>query len=139
MRAACTNEADEGVQCSGQAAGTRAALLPARGTSGFLGRRGNSVVLRVGPHLEIPTRVPCSASRAAGEPPAPGAKVFTENVRHLGSFIEKRPVIKSIALKCQTCIIGAVGHYQAAETGLLLHLSTVWSLAAIQIQCVHAH
>jgi hypothetical protein len=36
--------------------------------------------------------VPYSASRAAGEPPAPGAKVFTENVRHLGSFIEKRPV-----------------------------------------------
>jgi hypothetical protein len=29
-------------------------------------------------------RVPNSASRAAGEPPAPGAKVFTENVRHLG-------------------------------------------------------
>jgi hypothetical protein len=48
-------------------------------------------------------------------------------------------VIKSIAVKCQTCIIGAVGHYQAAETGLLIHLSTVWSLAVIQIQCVYVH
>ena len=48
-------------------------------------------------------------------------------------------MIKSIAVKCQTCIIGAVGHYQAAETGLLLHLSTVWSLAVIQIQCVYVH
>jgi hypothetical protein len=47
-------------------------------------------------------------------------------------------VIKSIALKCQTCIIGAMGHYQAAESGLLLHLSTVWSLAVVQIQ-VHVH
>ena len=57
------------------------------------GEIGYSTVLRVGPHLEIPTRVPYSASRAAGEPPAPGAKVFTENVRHLGSFIEKRPLV----------------------------------------------
>ena len=57
------------------------------------GEIGYSTVLRVGPHLEIPTRVPYSASRAAGEPPAPGAKVFTENVRHLGSFIEKRPIV----------------------------------------------
>jgi hypothetical protein len=57
------------------------------------GEIGYSTVLRVGPHLEIPTRVPYSASRAAGEPPAPGAKVFTENVRHLGSFIEKRPLL----------------------------------------------
>jgi hypothetical protein len=32
-----------------------------------------------------------------------------------------------------------MGHYQAAETGLLLHLSTVWSLAVIQIQSVHVH
>jgi hypothetical protein len=48
-------------------------------------------------------------------------------------------VIKSIAVKCQTCIIGAVGHYQAAETGLLLHLSTVWPLAVIQIKCVYMH
>ena len=55
------------------------------------GEIGYSTVLRVGPHLEIPTRVPYSASRAAGEPPAPGAKVFTENVRHLGSFIENDP------------------------------------------------
>ncbi len=52
---------------------------------------------------------------------------------------ERAWVIKSIAVKCQSCIIGAVGHYQAAETGLLLHLSTVWSLAVIQIQCAHAH
>jgi hypothetical protein len=29
-----------------------------------------------------------------------------------------------------------VGHYQAAETGLLLHLSTVRPLAVITIQCV---
>jgi hypothetical protein len=48
-------------------------------------------------------------------------------------------VIKSIDLKCQTCVIGAVGHYQAAETGLLLHLSTMWPLAVINIQSVHVH
>ena len=45
------------------------------------------------------------------------------------------------ALKCLTCIrpIGAVGHYQAAETGLLRHLSTAWSSEVIPIQCMHAH
>ena len=40
--------------------------------------------------------------------------------------LSKAWVIKSIALKCEACIIGAMGHYQAAETGLLLHLSAVW-------------
>jgi hypothetical protein len=33
-------------------------------------------------------------------------------------------------------MLGAMGHYQAAETGLLLHMSTVWrrvaTAAAIQ-------
>ena len=66
------------------------------------GEIGYSTVLRVGPHLEIPTRVPYSASRAAGEPPAPGAKVFTENVRHLGSFIEKRPSCQLVLGKLKT-------------------------------------
>jgi hypothetical protein len=47
-------------------------------------------------------------------------------------------VIKVIALKCQTCTTGAIGHYQAAETGLLLHLNTVRSLAVIQIH-MHVH
>ena len=89
MRPACTNEADEGRAM--QRAGrwyTRCrpcCLLAAPAAS--WGEIGYSTVLRVGPHLEIPTRVPYSASRAAGEPPAPGAKVFTEHVRHLLGLI----------------------------------------------------
>ena len=55
--------------------------------------------------------MPYSASRAAGEPPAPGAKVFTENVRHLGSFIEKRP-FPALGGRAQ-----GTDYYTAAGTG----------------------